>query len=74
MLLILNDQQLATVMEAASLLPVNDRDRFLRSVANRLDLNGGSPSDRDLAAAISLVLEGRGIAAKPNIFCNDIKD
>jgi hypothetical protein len=74
MLLPLNDQQLATIMQAASLLPLQDRDRFLRSVANRLDLNGGSPSDRDLAVAISFVLEGRGIAAKLRMFCNNMED
>ena len=43
------------VIEAAALLPVTSRDRFLRSLAGRLaDLH--RPSDADVMAAITLIL------------------
>jgi hypothetical protein len=36
MMLALTDRQLECVTEAAAMLPVNGRDYFLRSIANRL--------------------------------------
>ena len=58
----LSDHQMARVIEAAALLPVNARDRFLRSLAARLaDLH--RPSDADVMAAITLILgDSYGIA------------
>jgi hypothetical protein len=53
----LSDDQLADVTRAASLLPPQQRDRFLRSIANRLsDFAGGGLSDYELGQAISFVL------------------
>jgi hypothetical protein len=60
-MLALSDQQLAQVKAAATLLPVNARDLFLRSVAGRLsDIT--TPTDNDVAAAVSFVLSCRGIS------------
>ena len=59
MMLSLSDQQLRQVQEAAAQLPVNDRDSFLRSIANRLSDN---PGDHEVSSAINFVLVLRGVA------------
>jgi hypothetical protein len=58
----LSDYQMARVIEAAALLPVTSRDKFLGSLAGRLaDLH--RPSDADVMAAITLILgDSYGIA------------
>jgi hypothetical protein len=57
----LTDRQLQTVQQAAAMLPVNDRDTFLRSVAGRLSAIA-FPTDYDAAHAVNFVLNCRGIA------------
>jgi hypothetical protein len=58
-MLALTDTQLDLVTRAAALLPVHDRDRFLRSIANRLD-NKDNPTDGNIRDAIDFVLGCRG--------------
>jgi hypothetical protein len=67
-MLALSDQQLKTVETAAALLPVNARDTFLRSIANRLS-DIATPSDHDVATAVSFVLNTRGVSA-PLFLCD----
>lgn len=51
----LSDEQLELVTGAAALLPTHDRDRFLRSIANRIgDL--AQPTNDDIRGAIDFVL------------------
>jgi hypothetical protein len=72
-MLSLSDHQLKTLQQAAAMLPVNDRDTFLRSVGGRLS-DIATPTDRDIAHAVSFVLSCRGIAVghsrkeKPHAF------
>jgi hypothetical protein len=66
MTLSLTDRQLEHLQFAASLLPVSDRDAFLRSVAGRLSV--ATPTDGDLAAVLSFVLQGRDISVSPSLF------
>jgi hypothetical protein len=56
-LLALTDHQLNMILHAAAPLPVNARDRFLRSVACRRPVN-----DSDLATAIADVLATNNFA------------
>jgi hypothetical protein len=60
-MLTLTDHQLRQVQTAAAMLPVNARDSFLRSVANRL-ATIHQPNDHQVNSAISFVLGLRGIA------------
>ncbi len=52
----LTDHQLAQLRQAASLLPVESRDQFLRGVAVHLGGIKRSPTNGDVNAAISAVL------------------
>jgi hypothetical protein len=53
----LSDSQLERLLQAAELLPVNARDSFLRSVANRVaDLP--QVGTAEIEAAIAVVLAG----------------
>jgi hypothetical protein len=55
------DTQLAQVITASGLLPLNDRDNFLRSIAGVLAAST-SPTDIEVADAITFVLECSGVA------------
>jgi hypothetical protein len=60
--LTLSDSQLERLMQAAAMLPVQARDNFLRSVANRVaDLPRIGTAE--IEDAIAFVLAGRGIIA-----------
>jgi hypothetical protein len=59
----LTDCQLAEITQAAELLPVNSRDAFLRSVANRL-ADAKHCNDDDVNHAITFVLSTRGVAIR----------
>jgi hypothetical protein len=66
-ILSLSDRSLRVVIKAAEMLPVSQRDSFLRSVAGRLaDLH--QPSLADVQAAIVFVLNTRGIAVGADLF------
>jgi hypothetical protein len=66
-----NDRQLALVMQAAAILPVGQRDSFLRSIAGRLGDLPYVPSDADIEKAIVFVLGNYGVAIGANVFrCN----
>jgi hypothetical protein len=60
-MLSLSNHQLQQMQQAAAMLPVNGRDSFLRSVAGRL-LAIDTPTDSDVARALSFVLGLRGVA------------
>jgi hypothetical protein len=63
-----DDEMLDRVMAAAALLPVNARDNFLRSVANRvsdLPYQAGMP---EIERAISFVLGCRGVGGGVTTF------
>jgi hypothetical protein len=72
-MLTLSDHQLQQVQQAAAMLPVNDRDTFLRSMAGRLSAIR-FPTDYDVSNAVNFVLGCRGIAVgharkeKPHAF------
>jgi hypothetical protein len=68
-MLSLTDKQLDQVTRAAGMLPTADRDAFLRSVAAQLTQR--PPNDSDLAAAISLVLGGRGVSVGSAMFMHE---
>jgi hypothetical protein len=68
-MLSLTDQQLDLVKQAATMVPVPDRDNFLRSEAAQLVRH--PPTDTDLAAALSFVLQGRDISASRSMFLNN---
>jgi hypothetical protein len=68
-MLSLSDEQLAMVATAASMLPVDDRSQFLRSAAAQL--TSRPPSNGDLAAAISFVLQGREVSVGPATFLHE---
>ena len=57
-MLALSDDQLATVMTAASSLSVEKRSTFLEGVAACLQLRGPRFTDADLNAAIQAALPG----------------
>jgi hypothetical protein len=59
-MLALTDNQLDLVQRAAALLPLHDRDHFLRSLANRMG-NVAHPSDHDVQDAVDFILNCRGI-------------
>jgi hypothetical protein len=59
-LLSFSDAQLAQIMAASKLIPVNDRSNFLRSVAGVLD-GATTPTNVAVADAITLILNMRGI-------------
>jgi hypothetical protein len=66
----LDDLQMAQLRDAASLLPVEARDNFLRSVANRV--NGCcDPSDADIHEAIEFVISARRISYRTHFCLND---
>jgi hypothetical protein len=60
-MLSLSDRQMEQLKTAAALLPIHARDSFLRSVAGRL-VDIATPSDHDVAVAVSFVLNCRGIS------------
>jgi hypothetical protein len=63
----LSDLGLRLIMDSASLIPVSQRDSFLRSIAGRLcDLD--APTRADVESAIRFVLATRGIAAGKDHF------
>jgi hypothetical protein len=68
-MLALTDEQLAMVTTAASMLAVDDRNQFLRSMAAQL--TSRPPTDGDLAAAISFVLQGREVSVHPAMFLHE---
>jgi hypothetical protein len=66
-LLSFSDGQLRLVIKAAEMIPVSQRDSFLRSIAGRLaDLH--QPTLGDVQAAIVFVLNTRGIAVGADLF------
>jgi hypothetical protein len=69
-----DDIMLARVMDAASLLPANQRDHFLRSVSNRLGDLPYQPGMAELEQAISFVLNCRGVGGGRGAFSNKIVD
>jgi hypothetical protein len=64
-MLSLSDRQMEQLKTAAALLPM---DSFLRSVAGRL-VDIATPSDHDVAVAVSFVLNCRGVSTP--LFMND---
>lgn len=66
--LALTDAQLATVTEAAALLPPAARDHFLRSVAAVLGDSEQRPSDSAVMRALCSVLAERGVAVGKQFF------
>ena len=60
-MLALTDEQIELVKRGAGYLPETQRDRFLRSLAGRLD--GSAFSTADLAQAIQFILSGFGVSA-----------
>jgi hypothetical protein len=60
------DKQLALVMQAAELVPVNDRDNFLRSISSRLVDLPYLLRDCDIEQAVAFVLETRGVVIGRN--------
>jgi hypothetical protein len=67
-MLSLSDHQLQQVQQAAAMLPVGNRDAFLRSIAGRLS-GIATPTDRDVAHAVSFVRGCQGVA-----FCHAHKE
>jgi hypothetical protein len=66
MLMGFTDAQLDRINSAAMLLPVNQRDHFVRSIAKRLaDLP--NPNASDLRKAILFILSAKGISATPSL-------
>jgi hypothetical protein len=61
----LSDRSLRVVIKAAEMLPVGQRDSFLRSIAVA-DLH--QPSLADVQAAIVFTLNCRGIAVGKDLF------
>jgi len=66
----INDASMNQLLAAAKLLPINSRDAFLRSIANRL-VEIRNPSNKDIADAITFVLGARGVAT--SMFMCDAK-
>jgi hypothetical protein len=60
-MLSLSDKQMEVVQQAAAMLPTNNRDPFLRSVAGRL-ADVATPTDYDVATAVTFVLNTRGVS------------
>jgi hypothetical protein len=58
----LSDRQLEQVKITAAMLPVNARNNFMRSVAGNL-AGIAKPSDHDVARALALILNARGVSA-----------
>jgi hypothetical protein len=56
-----SDAQMTQIMTAAALVPVADRNNFLRSVAGVLDGNV-APSDADVGNALTMILNMRDVA------------
>lgn len=56
-----DDEMLARVLDAAALLPANQRDGFLRSVSNRLGNLPYPPGMAELEQAIVFILNARGV-------------
>jgi hypothetical protein len=65
-MLSLTDHQLATLLTAAAMVPVNDRGPFLQSVAAQIKTF--PPSDPELATAITWVLQARNVSVSPELF------
>jgi hypothetical protein len=58
MLIGLSDRRLATVMDAARVLPIEKRSLFLERIAAALTLRGRHVSDSDVASAVQRALQG----------------
>jgi hypothetical protein len=68
-----DDVQMDRIRDAASLLPTEKRDRFLRNVANWLgDLQAPTPADMELA--ITSALSAQGIAVGRRAFSKQPTD
>jgi hypothetical protein len=64
------EEQFDRVMHAASLLPANMKDNFVRSVANRVADRPFEVTLGDVETAIRFVLTTRGIAVGRAAFSN----
>jgi hypothetical protein len=64
------DAQITQLKLVASMLPLNARDNFLRSIGNRLADLPYRPNDADVQAAIDFVLSCRGVAGGVQAFSN----
>jgi hypothetical protein len=64
----LSDSELALVQRAASLLRIDQRDGFLRSLANYLGNLPYRPGITDVRRAITLILGGHGVAVGVDMF------
>jgi hypothetical protein len=72
--LALDDAMLDRLTAAAALLPVAQRDHFMRSVANRINSLHRPPGMAELEVAISFVLNTRGIGGGFQAFTNKSSD
>jgi hypothetical protein len=63
-----SNRQLTLIMRAAELIPLSQRDGYLRSVAGRLVDLPYTPSNADVEAAVTFVLNTRGIAVGADLF------
>jgi hypothetical protein len=68
--LAMDDAMMDNLLAAAKLLPTHSRDCFLRSVGSKL-ANIDTPTNEDLSAAITAVLNSRGVTA--SLFMTDAK-
>ena len=62
------DDQITQLKMVASMLPLNARNNFLRSISNRLADLPYPPSNADVQAAIDFVLSCRGVAGGVQAF------
>jgi hypothetical protein len=62
-----SDEQLDLVTRAAALVSPHDRDRFLRSIANRIG-DVVHPTDGDIRDAVDFVIGCRGIGGGSRAF------
>jgi hypothetical protein len=67
-MLSLSNDQLRTVMQAAGMLPPDDRDNFLKSLASRLSPH---PTNGEIAAALAFVLGAREVSVHPTLFLHE---
>jgi hypothetical protein len=68
------DDQITQLKMVASMLPINARDNFLRSIGNRMADLPYPPSNADVQAAIDFVLSCRGVAGGVQAFTNKSVD
>jgi hypothetical protein len=67
------DDQITQLKMVASMLPINARNNFLRSIGNRLADLPYPASNADVQAAIDFVLSRRGVAGGAEAFSNTNK-